>query len=465
MLLVALVGSALGYNALRRILYEQLDRSLYRLAEIEAAGTADSRDSSVHFHEELFGAESRREVLPTRYAEVWSVDGEPVLRTANLGGQDLPLPADILGRIAESNVPEFVRFEWQGQSYRGLVYPLGLLGAQHKVHLMQIAAPTEPVDTVLSRFLRMLVLTVFSGTLLAWILGWWLAGYAVRPVMQIIGQAESLDMTGAEHRLTAAADTDEMRRLVTVLNSMLGRIDAAFDNQRRFLADAGHEIKTPLTILRGDVEVALRRDRSPEEYQAVLGQTLEDLKGVSSLAEDLITLARSDSGGLEPRPTELPVQRLLTRVADRYAGVARQAGIDLVVQGGDGLVVLGDSGLLERALNNLVDNAIKYGRGGAQVTVSADAADGCVRIAVADEGPGISGEERPRLFERFYRGETGRRAARGSGLGLAIVSAIVDVHGGSIEFDSELGRGTTVCLVLPEARERPADGGLEEPAT
>ncbi len=268
-------------------------------------------------------------------------------------------------------------------------------------------------------------------------------------------------MSVGEHRLTASADTDELSRLISVLNSMLGRIDAAFDNQRRFLADAGHEIKTPLTILRGDVEVALRRERSSAEYQAILGQTLEDLKGVSALAEDLITLARSDSGGLEPRLGELPVDRLLNRVADRYASLARQAGIELDVRGGDGLLVRGDPGLLERAVTNLVDNAIKYG--GGRVTLSAVRLDGRLRITVADDGPGIPSEERPHLFERFYRGETGRRAARGSGLGLAIVQAIVDAHGGSVEFESEPGRGTSVSLLLPQEQDRPTPEAASSP--
>ncbi len=455
LMLVALAGSAFGYIALRRILHSQLDRNLHRLAEIEASGAADAPDESVHFHEELLAAASERVVRPPHYAAVWSVDGEPVLRTENLGGRDLPLPEGILRRVATADTPEFFGFELDGRSFRALVYPLGLLGAQHRVHLLQVAAPTEHIETVLGHFLRLLVLLVLGGTVAASALGWWLAGHAVRPVLQLIEQAESLDMARSEHRMTADADTEELSRLVSVLNSMLARIDGAFEHQRRFLADAGHEIKTPLTILRGDVEVALRRLRSPAEYEEVLRQTLDDLRGVSALAEDLITLARSDSGGLEPCPIDLTVPQLLARVAERYTRTAKDVGMRLDIEIREPLVINGDAGLIERALSNLVDNAIRYGRRGGRLSLTAcPDADGRVRITVRDDGPGIPADEHSRLFERFYRGETGRRTARGSGLGLAIVKAIVEAHGGRVDLESEAGRGTTVHLLLPAGQQR-----------
>lgn len=452
-MLAAIAGSALGYLALRGILYDQLDRSLHRLAEIEAGATADSGDDSVHFHDELFVSVAHGETSPTRYAEVWTLDGRPVAKTRNLEGRDLPLPEDVRERVASANALELFSFEWEGRKYRGLLYPLGLIGSQHAAHLLQVAAPMGPAQAVLANFLRMLAVLVLGGTAAVGVLAWWLAGHAVRPVMEIIRQAESLEMTGSHRRITASAETDELNRLVAVLNSMLARIDAAFENQRSFLADAGHEIKTPLTILRGDVEVALRRRRSPEEYEAVLEQTLTDLRAASTLAEDLITLARSDSGALEPRTSDVSLDRLLAKVAERYAKAAEDVGVRLDSEVEPGLDACGDAALLEHAISNLIDNAIKYGRDGRRVLLSAGFGDdGHVHIAVSDEGSGIPPAERARLFERFYRGEAGRRAARGSGLGLAIVKAIVESHGGQVSLESEIGRGTTVRIRLPAGR-------------
>ncbi len=315
---------------------------------------------------------------------------------------------------------------------------------------------------MLDNILRTLGLLILIGSITAWALGWWLAGHAVRPVMEIIRQAESLDMNDARHRISVHADTEEIRRLVSVLNVMLARIDEAFENQRRSLADAGHEIKTPLTILRGDVEVAFRRGRSPDEYEAILQQTLEDLRDVSGLAEGLITLARSDSGVLQPRSDTVPVAGLFERVVSRCGKRAESAGLNLVTTAPRELTVRGDAPLLERALNNLVDNGIKYAGVGGRIELSASSTeDRRVTLSVADEGVGIPREEQGKLFERFYRGTAGRRSARGSGLGLAIVNAIVEEHGGEIQLESQPGVGTTERLVLPAADSTPAEDSRE----
>ncbi len=461
-MILALVGSLLGYLALRRILYAQLDRSLVRLAEIEAAATADSEDESVHFHEELYGDPSHAEASPTRYAQVWTRDGDSVIRTENLEGQDLPLPDGILDRVAFTGQFELFAFEWRGSQHRGLVFPLSRIGPQHSYHFLQLAAPLEQLHVVLGNFLRWLSVLIVTGTLAAGILGWWLAGHAVRPVMEIIRQAESLDIEATRHRISAHADSEEILRLVSVLNVMLNRIDEVLENQRRFLADAGHEIKTPLTILRGDVEVALRRGRSPSEYEAILEQTLEDLRDVSGLAEGLITLARSDSGGLQPRSDSVPIDRLFERIVARLGKRAENSGFNLATIAPRELAVRGDAQLLERAVYNLVDNAIKYAGKGRRIELSARTTeDGRISLSVADDGIGIPHDEQRKLFERFYRGTAGRRSARGSGLGLAIVNAIVASHDGEIYLESQPGMGTTLRLVFPASDGIPAEDSTE----
>lgn len=448
-LLVSIVGSLLGFLALRGILRAQLDRSLLRLAEIEAAATADSEDESVRFHEDLYASPAHAEASPIRYAEVWSRDGEPVIRTHNLEGNDLPVPAGVLERVAATGEPELFDFDWQGSVYRGLVYPLSRVGAQHLYHVLQVAARRGQSQVVLHQFLIRLAILVLVGSLVAGSLGWWLAGHAIRPVMQIIRQAESLDMRVSQHHIDATADTEEIQRLVAVLNAMLARIDQALADQRRFLADAGHEIKTPLTILRGDVEVTLRKARSPDEYEAVMRQTLRDLREVSALAENLITLARSESGALEPRMESVSAAQLLRRVKDRYAKRAEAAGFVLEVSAPPRLSLRCDAPLLERALGNLVDNAINYAGDGGHIKVSAAATnDARVILSVCDDGTGIPLDDQGRLFERFYRGAVGRRLARGSGLGLAIVRAIIEAHGGGIELESRSGAGTIVRISL-----------------
>ena len=428
--------SVVTYIALRLALFQELDLTIQRLASIEAAATADTPDETVHFHDQVFltSGDPGSAAILSRYAQFWTVEGEAVLRTANLGSDDLPLPAPIRERVASSEAPELFAFEWNGQRFRSILYPLGLTGPQHSVHLLQVAASTDGVSRVLSRTLSLLGVLVAMGTLAAAGLGWWLAGHAVRPVVEIAEQAEAMRAGSPRHHLSSAADTEEFGRLVRVLNSMLSRIDDLLGGQRRFLADAGHGIRTPLTVLRGDLEVTLRKVRSTEEYEETLRQALSDLKTVSSLADDLIILARStgEDGRAEEESDEVQLATLLEGVAAKFAGVASGQAVTISVDSDLGITVGGDVPLLERALSNLLDNALKYGvPSGGEIELGAARTDsGAVEISVSDSGTGIPSEEVDRLFDRFYRGDRHRHTVDGSGLGLAIVRAVIEGRGG-----------------------------------
>jgi len=451
---VALVGSTIGYLALRTFLYQRLDGIVAQLANIEAAATADSPDDQVHFHDEVFlGSGPGFEALLTRYAQVWSTQGVPLLRSLNLGERDLPLPAEILAEVVRTGTPQLFGLRWNGSGYRGVLYPLGLVDARHGDHLLQVVVSTAETEGLLRRSLVFLLGLIVVGVGLGGGLAWWLAGYATRPVLDIIQQAETLEGAHPGHRIVVAADTAELQRLITVLNSLFGRIDAALDAQRQFLADAGHAIKTPLTILRGDVDVALRRPRSPEEYRQVLQQALEDLRLISSLAEDLITLARSDSEIALRKTTAIAVQPILARLRRKFEGAAARAGVELITEDPGPLHVLGDTVLLERGLGNLIDNAVKYGgRPGGRILLSArPAPEGRVALGVRDDGAGIADADLPFVRDRFFRADATRNRAPGTGLGLAIVSAIASQLGGTLELTSVAGEGTMAVMVCPSA--------------
>ena len=456
--------SVVTYIALRLALFQELDLTIQRLVSIEAAATADTPDETVHFHDQVFltSGDPGSAAILSRYAQFWTVEGEAVLRTANLGSDDLPLPAPLRERVASSGAPELFAFEWNGQRFRSILYPLGLTGPQHAVHLLQVAASTDGVSRVLSRTLSLLGVLVAMGTLAAAGLGWWLAGHAVRPVVEIAQQAEAMRAGSPRHHLSSAADTEEFGRLVQVLNSMLSRIDDLLEGQRRFLADAGHGIRTPLTVLRGDLEVTLRKVRSTGEYEETLRQALSDLKTVSSLADDLIILARSagENGRAEEESDEVQLATLLEGVAAKFAGVASGQAVTIRVDSDPEIKVGGDVPLLERALSNLLDNALKYGvPSGGEIELGAARTDsGAIEISVSDSGTGIPSEEEDRLFDRFYRGDRHRHTVDGSGLGLAIVRAVIEGRGGEVTALSS-DAGATLRITLPQHHPNP-DAGL-----
>ena len=440
-----LIAAALAYRALGDLLYDQLDATLVRLAAIEAAGASDTRDSEVHFHDEAFLALGPSgEASLDRYAEVWTLSGEPVIRTRNLGARDMPLDRATLDRLVGSDAPSLTTVKWRGSTYRSILYPLGLVGPQHRPHVLQVIASAEPTESLLAGFLRRLAAVVALGTGAAFAIGWWIAGGAIRPITRIVEQAEEVQMTGEVHQIQARADTVEIEKLIDVLNSMLARIDAAFESQRRFLADVGHEIRTPLTVLRGEIDVALMRPRTAKEYERILRKSLEDLRAASALAGDLILLARGESQGLEPIFEPVDAVQILREVAEDRAGL-REVGMGM--EAGIDTFIAADPALLRRAVANLVDNAIRHG--GGHVELEVERVDSMVELRVIDHGPGIPPDERPHLFERFYRGRVGRQSGRGAGLGLAIVHAIAESHGGSVRVDETPGGGATFVLRLP----------------
>ena len=225
---------------------------------------------------------------------------------------------------------------------------------------------------------------------------------------------------------------------------MLDRIERSLEAERAFAADASHELRTPLAILRGELELALRRDRPPEELRAMIATALEEAERLSRLADELLALARADAGRLELAPEPLDASALLEATRDRFAGQAGDRPI--AVDAPPGLTLPGDRARLEQALGNLADNALRHGAGG--LTLSARRADGAIELAVADEGPGLDPAFAAHAFERFRRADRARGPG-GTGLGLAIVRSIAEAHGGSARLTPRAGGGTEAVLRLP----------------
>ena len=447
LLLFISVGSAC-ILALWSILYGQLDGTLLHLAEVEAKAGAATTGSDFEFHEGVLLASREGPTAElTRYAQLWARDGRPLVRTRNLP-VNLELPAGAL-LTAQRGEVGWATHMWRGRSIRSVVYPLRLLGAAHGVHVLQVAAPTEPIRGTLSQFALLVTAVTVLATAAAYAMGWRLAEIALRPTRQITEQAEAVEAGTLSERITAHADVVEFRRLVTVLNAMLDRLDRAFQAQRRFTADASHELRGPLNVLRGDIEVTLRRERSPGEYRETLERCREEVLQLSRLAEDLLVIARSDAGLPLDQRVEVDLYALASQVAERYGPLASQRNVRIQVTGASA-VIAGDSSLLERVVANLIDNAVKYSPADGAVSVEVQHDELSATVTVRDQGPGIPSEQVPQLFTRFFRGDPARPRAEGSGLGLSIAKAGADAHGGTLEFRGD-SRGAVFRLTLPAA--------------
>jgi len=446
--------AALSYYALRQGLDRELDASMLNVASIQAATVTDDPTGAMHFHEwELTADEatSVRELI--RYLQIWNTDGESLVRSAFIN-QDLPLDTAAL-RVAGEGTLSWTEGTFQGIPIRALYYPLERLGELHTRHVLQVAAPLEGRNRTLHRVGLLLLTIVGTVALLTFTGAWWLGARAVKPVDTIVDQAEAIAEGSPSRSIQAYADTWEYRRLVNVLNRMLGRLEASLETQKRFTADASHELRTPLTALRGELEVALRKERTPEEYTRVIRSSLEEAERLSRLAGDLLTLTRSEAGAqmLQIREEDL-VQRV-EGAMERLRIQARERGVDLRGPGEEEVRVEMDPDLVDQVIWNLLGNALKFTpRGGCvEVSVERDGAD--ARLGVADTGPGIPEEKLERVFHRFFRideARTGGGDQGGTGLGLAIVKAIVDLHGGSVSVSNRTSGGARFEVTLPIRR-------------
>jgi heavy metal sensor kinase len=350
---------------------------------------------------------------------------------------------------ASQGLPTFETVEGKGPyPVRVLTWPV--IRAGRVINLIQVGMSRESLYTTRRRFLLVMAAVLPVALLLAGGGGWMLARRALRPVDRMTETARRISAEHLTGRLEETGAGDELDRLAQTLNEMFGRLDAAFKEMRQFTADASHELQTPLTILKGEMEVALRSPRSAEEYQRILKSGLEEIDRITHLVEGLLLLARADAGVLRMDRRPVDLAQLVEEVLGQAGILAEARSINLRFGPGEPVSAQGDYTQLRRLLLNLVDNGIKYTLPGGNVTLSLESKDGWASIRVEDTGIGIFPEDQARIFQRFYRSAEARsRGEGGAGLGLCIARSIAEAHGGRIEVKSTPGQGSTFTVFLP----------------
>ncbi len=369
--------------------------------------------------------------------QVIDAHGRILARSLTLGAQ--VLPEDRLARSAVADgATGFENLSIGGQPYRLFAAPIALSGPAGGGAVL-VASDTSDISQTTAHIGLLVVLIGAGAALLAALLAAALTRRGLRPLRRLAAGAGEIERTpDPSRRLPSREVADEIGQLTGVLNRMLASLEAARAGERRFLADASHELRTPVTTLLGNVEFAARHGADPE----VLEELQRDARRLARLVDDLLALERADAG--VSQEGEVDLEQLVRGVARAHASSAEGEGGGRVgLAGVDHALVRGDQDALARALENLVENALVHGPEGGRVTISLSRVNGMVLVTVRDEGPGPDPGDRDRLFERFWRG-TGSSGRPGSGLGLSIVSAIVDRHGGRVRVD-----GSAFTLELP----------------
>ncbi len=447
--LTFLILGGVGYGLLSYNLSHDMDTALSGVAKVLAdqgrrSGAASFPPDIDEAFRQFFGFSPWQ-----RYFDMIVPPSGQDLRPPSRSGK-LPLSPKAQEN-ALKGIPTFETMEGLAP-YPVRILTMPVIEGGRVVSLVQVGMSLEMSFRTQRRFLLTMAVLLPIGLLLSAGGGWLLAHRALKPVDRM---AETARRISAEHLAARLEDTganDELNRLAHTLNAMLERLDASFHQIRQFSADASHELQTPLTILKGEIEVALRTLRDPEEYQRVLKSALEEIDRLTRLVEGLLLLARADAGVLRMDHQPVDLAQTVEDVYRQAKILANSRNIHLLLGEMEPLSIQGDYERLRRVLLNLVDNGIKYTLAGGRVTLSLQRQGQWASFEVADSGIGLSPEDRERIFERFYRSAEARSQGEGgSGLGLCIARSIVEAHGGKIQVESTPGQGSTftVLLLLP----------------
>ena len=441
--LLLLLFSLFLHGVVARALERRLDESLSVVANTAAALLTDEfgemkGDSSAAASEVLAD-------LRLNGSTVAFLFGGRVL------GASAPLPSDELAAIASGARSRLVVLpvpQAGPNGARAAVVRVILGGREYVVLAVQ---PLDEIAADLAVLRRVMLLALPLAIALAGIGGYWLTRRNLAPLASMAAQARRITHSNLDTRLDAGvAAAEELVALSSSFNELLSRLDQSFDHMRRFVADASHELRTPISIIRGEADVALANERGAAEYKQALALVLDESRRLSRLVDDLLNLARADAGRVQLRAEEFYLNDLLAECCRSAQTLASARGVVLECSPHDDLAFRGDEELVRRMVMNLIDNALRYTPAGGQVTVSLDSRGGDIAIRVADTGTGIAPEIVPHVFERFYRGDKARsRQDGGFGLGLAIVKWVAESHNGAVELASTPGSGSTFTVTLP----------------
>lgn len=415
---LALAGLAIERGA-RQALQDSLDSALAGIARSEAASAFDTAGGKLHLHDS-----------PTHVAQVVDATGRVLLRSRNLAAPLAPTGAG---------------YHDQGPD-RVLSQPLNA-----DLTLM-VALPRAPMEESLRRLRLLILASVGGAAVAAWIASLALSRRLTAPLLQMAEAARAVDRDHPERRLPLPSPDEELRTLGEAFNRALDDLEKALGAQRRFVADASHELRTPLTNLTGALEVALRRERTAEEYRETVAGALAESRRMATLVEDLLTLSRARAGQLPLQLAEVDLLQVATEAVAAAEPRARAAGVRLELQGEPALV-RADARRLRQVVDVLLDNAVRHGGSGRWAAVRVAG----TRVSVEDSGPGLGPADRERLFERFYRGDPSRsRDTGGAGLGLAIARTLVEAHGGELHAGASASGGAEFWFEIPRGS-RPPD--------
>lgn len=449
--LLILIFASIFYLSLKKSLERSIDISLHTVGEeIEHALLKNPYER----WEEIFKEEREELPISLMYIQILEIpeNGKPkiVVKSKTLEGDSLPFSQNAYTE-AMKGMTSYETVTDKGISdYPLRVITLPVKGNTAAPYIIQVGTPLkEIIDTLRKLF----ILLLMSGPILLILSsfgGYFLVRKTFSPVKKIVGAAKKITAENLSHRIEPIGSKDEIGELAKTFNDMISRIERSFKQIKQFSSDTSHELKTPLAAIRGEIEVALRKERERGEYKKILKSALEEIDKLQKIIDSLLLLAQMDSQNIKFSFKEIQLDEILLEAFEEIATLAKKKSLSLILKRVDQVGIKGDETLIKRLFVNLIDNAIKYTQEGGKVEIALKKEGDSVRFTVEDTGIGIPPNKTPYIFDRFYRVDKARsRETGGCGLGLALAKWIAETHKGKIEVKSKVGEGSTFIVFLP----------------
>lgn len=444
--LILLVFSGGVYIYFENSLQKSIDAKIRSMGEVISSSMTDTHDPTLfgnfeRYLENVLGRKPKGKLV-----QIMDSSGRIGAKSSDIEAENFKASFNTLERAFAGEV---VYETVENARPRVRLVTIPIMDNKKVTSIVQVGTSLEDFDDSMRRLLIILIIGIITSVSLTIGVGYLMAKKALKPVDKIRRAAVKISFRNLEEYIDIGARRDELGKLAETFNAMISRLRDAFQRINQFSVDVSHELKTPLTILKGGTEVVLRKERDPEEYRALLASHLEEIDRMSQIIDDLLLLSKVDTGKMQLNVSEIDLKDLILQV---YVGMkisADKKDVALIVDELQDTRLKGDELKLRRMLWNIVENGIKYTNSGGRVEISSASDNGYVRINVRDTGVGIGEEDIKYIFDRFYRADRARKRESGTGLGLSISKWIAEAHRGVIEVESHPPSGSLFSIKLP----------------
>jgi heavy metal sensor kinase len=447
--LILVVFSSGVYVYFRNSLQKSIDAKIKSIGEVLSSSMTESHNLSVFGNFERYLENVLGRKPKGKFIQIMDTSGKIGAKMNDIETDTLPSSYNALERALNGEVV-YETIESVRPRLRMVTIPITENKEIKKVtSIVQVGTSLEDFDETMKKLLIIMIIGIPTALGVTIIGGYFLAKKALRPVDQMRKAAVKITLSNLGEKIDIGSRRDELGRLAQTFNEMISRLRDSFHRINQFSIDVSHELKTPLTILKGETEVALRKERDNEGYKRILKSNLEEIDRMADIIDDLLLLSKAEAKEIQLNVEEVSMRDLVADVCVNMKIFADNKGIDLTLKDLEDIRIKGDELKLRRMLLNIVENGIKYTPSGGKLEISSFTNNGYVQVDVKDNGVGIPDSDIKFIFDRFYRGDKSLKRESGSGLGLSISKWIAEMHKGTIEVKSQPAEGSLFSIKLP----------------